>query len=295
MIDEERVRSCLAAEWYLTGATVTTHNGGMNSATWLVTARGGRWVAKAVRHDSRRSLVGGLTVAAQVERAGVPAGAPVATRHGDVVTELDGFPLALLRWVEGEELSSSTPEDQRVIGRTLGRVHQVLRDSSVEDVEGFHWIDVQAPHLAIRPWIRAAVAAAVQDYDALDPAALSWGLLHTDPAPEAFRLDRGTGSCGLIDWSTATRGPLLYDLASAVMYVGGPRRADWLVEAYLSSRTVGRAEVEHALATLLRFRWAVQADYFARRLATGDLTGIASHAQNEKGLADARRWLDRLG
>jgi hypothetical protein len=31
-----------------------------------------------------------------------------------------------------------------------------------------------------------------------------------------------------------------------------------------------------------RFRWAVQADYFARRLTAGDLTGIASRADNEK-------------
>jgi hypothetical protein len=48
------------------------------------------------------------------------------------------------------------------------------------------------------------------------------------------------------------------------------------------------------LLTMLRFRWAVQADYFARRLATGDLTGITSSADNEKGLEDARQWLVRL-
>jgi Ser/Thr protein kinase RdoA (MazF antagonist) len=31
--------------------------------------------------------------------------------------------------------------------------------------------------------------------------------------------------CGIIDWSSAHDGPLLYDLASAVMYLGGPGRA----------------------------------------------------------------------
>jgi len=45
---------------------------------------------------------------------------------------------------------------------------------------------------------------------------------------------------------------------------------------------------------MLRFRWAVQADYFARRIATGDLTGIESAAENESGLADAHAWLGRL-
>ena len=41
-------------------------------------------------------------------------------------------------------------------------------------------------------------------------------------------------SCGVIDWSTAMFGPLLYDLASAVMYVGGPDRAGMLIARYLA-------------------------------------------------------------
>ena len=89
-------------------------------------------------------------------------------------------------------------------------------------------------------------------------------------------------------------GPLLYDLASAVMYVGGPGRADALVEAYLDQGIVARTEVERGLPVMSRFRWAVQADYFARRIASGDLTGIASAAGNEVGLSDARRWLGRV-
>ncbi len=266
----------------------------MNSATWFVTAGAERWVAKAVAPASRRSFVAGLTVAGHVEAAGVPAGAPVATRHGGPVADLDGIPLALLHRVDGEELSGSTPDDQRLIGRILGRVHEALRQVPIDDADRFHWVDVQAAHLAVRPWTRPSVAGAVAAYEALDPAALSWGLLHTDPAPEAFRLDHLTGVCGLIDWSTATSGPLLYDLASAVMYVGGPQRAECLIEAYLASGTVSRAEVEHGLLTMLRFRWAVQADYFARRLTTGDLTGIASNEGNEKGLEAARQRLGVL-
>jgi homoserine kinase type II len=187
-----------------------------------------------------------------------------------------------------------TTRDQRLIGRTLGRVHAALRDVSVVSADRFHWVDAQAAHLGVRSWVRPSVAAAVAAYDAVDPSVFSWGLLHGDPAPEAFRLGQVTGACGLIDWSAAISGPLLYDLASAVMYVGGVDRADCLIETYLESRTVTRAEIAHGLPTMLRFRWAVQADYFARRLATGDLTGITSSADNEKGLDDARQWLARL-
>jgi homoserine kinase type II len=143
--------------------------------------------------------------------------------------------------------------------------------------------------------VRPRVAEAVRALDELGHESLTQGLLHTDPAPEAFRLDRATGACGLIDWSTAMTGPLLYDLASAVMYVGGPDRAEPLVQAYLEQAALPRAEVERGLLVMLRFRWAVQADYFAHRIATADLTGIAGAEENEVGLEHARRMLTGPG
>ena len=41
-------------------------------------------------------------------------------------------------------------------------------------------------------------------------------------------------------------------------------------------------------------RWAVQADYFAKRMATNDLTGIDRPEENEMGLEDARDALAKL-
>jgi hypothetical protein len=86
-------------------------------------------------------------------------------------------------------------------------------------------------------------------------------------------------------------GPLMYDLASAVMYVGGLDRAEPLIGAYLEHPVLHRAEVERTLRPMLRLRWAVQADYFARRLSTDDLTGIKTAEETELGLADARDGL----
>ncbi|WP_051799670.1 phosphotransferase enzyme family protein [Catenuloplanes japonicus] len=318
MIGDLRVRQCLADLWGLAAATVEVHNGGMNSATWFVTDHGERWVAKAVAPSSHRSFSGGLAVASALEAAGIPAGAPVATRHGDLVADVDGIPLALLTWVPGEAVP-----DQRLIGTTLARVHRALRDVPVPDPELFHWVDPDAGHLDVRPWVRPAVAAAVAAYDRLGPETLSWGLLHTDPSPEAFRAEpqeafragsrealrtespealragppealRRRETCGVIDWSTAMRGPLLYDVASAVMYVGGPHHAGALVDAYLAEGVLPRAEADRALPVMVRFRWAVQADYFARRIAHHDMTGISDPAENERGLADAHDALAPL-
>jgi Ser/Thr protein kinase RdoA (MazF antagonist) len=294
VISDLKLRMCLADSWGLAEATIEVHNGGMNSATWFVGEGGRRWVAKAVAPASSRSFARGLAIAAALEESGIPVGAPVPGRNGGFVVDVDGVPVALLAWVSGEELSGGDPVDQQLIGVTLARVHRALLDVSVHDVERFHWVDPHSEHLGIRPWVRGAVAAAIAAYDEIDPRTLSWGLLHTDPAPEAFRLNRARGVCGLIDWSTAVSGPLLYDLASAVMYVGGPDRAGLLIESYLDQRLLPPAEVERGLLVMLRFRWAVQADYFARRIATEDLIGIDSAAENERGLGDARTWLSRL-
>jgi Ser/Thr protein kinase RdoA (MazF antagonist) len=162
-------------------------------------------------------------------------------------------------------------------------VHLALAGYQVPQAQRFHWVDPNADYLTLRPWLRPAVTAALDTLDAACPDAMTRGLLHADPAPEAFRLDPATGRCGVIDWSHALHGPLLCDLASAVMYVGGPDHAQALVRSYLGEGILTAAEVEHGQAPILRFRWAVQANYFAWRIARNDLTGITGPQDNEKG------------
>jgi Ser/Thr protein kinase RdoA (MazF antagonist) len=294
VIGEEELRTCLAEQWGLTGVRILVHKGGMNSATWLIRRGTERWVAKAVAATSASLFDAGLAVASKLQEAGISAGTPVPTVNGWRVTSVGRCRLALLTWVAGTPLTGSDPREQRLIGATLARAHEILTEVTVDGVESFHWVDPTARHLEIRPWIRGEVAAAIAALESLGPGSLTQGLLHSDPAPEAFRWEPERGSCGLIDWSVAISGPLLYDVASAVMYVGGPDRASALVGAYLERAVLSPAEVQRGLLVLLRFRWAVQADYFAHRIAVGDLTGISNDDENEKGLEDARRGLDRL-
>ena len=206
MIDESSLRACLADDWGLPDARVEVHGGGMGSATWLVSDNGRRWVAKAVAPALRAQFAGGLSVAAILDAAGIRAGTPVPTLDARPVVHLDAASLALLTWVEGEPLTGAGAGEQRVIGETLALVHQALEGASVAGAQRFHWGQPQAGHLALRPWIRPAVTAAVAALDRLDPASLTWGLLHADPAPEHFRLDPSSGRCGLIDWSVALEG-----------------------------------------------------------------------------------------
>ncbi|MFC8800461.1 phosphotransferase [Promicromonospora sp. NPDC057138] len=98
---------------------------------------------------------------------------------------------------------------------------------------------------------------------------------------------------GLIDWAGACGGPVLYDVASAVMYLGGPQRAGAFLDAYSAASPLDPAELRH-LDAFRQFRWAVQAAYFARRLSAHDLTGVSDQSDNQRGLDDARRGLAGL-
>jgi Ser/Thr protein kinase RdoA (MazF antagonist) len=290
VITEPALASLLSRYWDLTDVRVTVHNGGMGSQTWFVDVGAHRLVAKAVAPHDGDPFAGGLAIAARLEQAGIPAGAPVVAADGRVVVDTGDGWLALLTWVPGQPLAGTDETEQRTMGTTLARVHRALADYEIA-AASFHWVDPDADYLSLRPWLRPAIVSALDALDAVRPDDMTWGLLHADPAPEAFRLDAATGRCGVIDWSYALRGPLLYDVASAVRYLGGPDHAGAMVSAYLDEGVLGAAEIEAGMAAMLRFRWAVQANYFSWRIAVNNLTGIDGPEENEKGLEDARRAL----
>jgi Ser/Thr protein kinase RdoA (MazF antagonist) len=292
MLSEERARRCLAEEWRLPAARLTRLDGGIGSRTWTVDDAGRRWVLKAVAPHLGDQLAGGLAVADRLDRRGIPAGRPEPTTGGSLSATADGCTLGLLAWVPGNPLTGGDQHERRLIGATLARVHQALSSQAVPAARRFHWVDPAAAHLSLRPWLRPAVAAAVADLEGRGPSG-GWtaGLLHADPAAGAFRLDPATGQVGVIDWGVALHGPLLYDLASAAMYLGGLDAAAGMIDAYLASGVLSRAEADEGLGPMLRFRWAVQADYFAFRISENDLTGISGPQENEKGLEAARRAL----
>ena len=281
----------LAEHWRLTSAEISAHEGGMSSLTWVVRQDGRRWLAKLVSAERYgQQFAAGLAAAARLSAAGIPAGEPVPTLDGALTVTADTVTLALLSWVDGAPVAQDTAEGMRLVGRTLARAHLALGDAQAQS-QTEPRLDPASPHLAIRPWIRPAIAEARASVEALNPATLTWGPLHGDPAAEAFLYDAGSGTVGLIDWGAYTTGPRIYDLASAVMYAGGLGKADPLIEAYLAEDALSAAEVDRALGAMLNWRWATQAYYFAYRIAAGDLTGIADSAHNELGLAHAKAHL----
>jgi homoserine kinase type II len=195
--------------------------------------------------------------------------------------------------VPGRELDGETGDEQRWIARTLASVHVAGEPDAGPSPATFmaEWLTRDLPGVRDHQWLPPAIAAVRGE---TDPLAVTWSVVHTDPAPEAFVHDDDTGVTGLIDWSGARRGPTLYDVASAVMYLGGTERAEPFLDIYRECGPLGHAELD-LLDSFRRLRWALQAAYFAWRSASGDLTGIADAAENQRGLDRARRGLAELG
>lgn len=284
MLDEAGLVRDLHDRYGITHADVEAHDGGMNSRTWWVSVDDERcYVAKWVADGAVGSLAAGVQAAAIAESSGVATGAAVQAVGGDRVLLVEGGSLVLLHHLDGLPLGH---DDGAVVGRTLARVHHATVGNELALGLRWPWVEPDGAHLSPYPDLRRAVAEAVAAVESLPT--LVTGIAHGDPAPEAFLRLPGH-EVALVDWAGALVAPLLYDVASAAMYLGGLDAARPMLAAYADAGGPATPDLGHA-PTMLRLRWAVQADYFARRLAGDDRTGTDA-AGNARGLDDARHHL----
>lgn len=238
-----------------------------------------------VADDALDDLVRGCEAAELLAHEGLSTGRPVRTTSGDLLVRAPAA--ALLEHVPGTSLDRHDADAGPRMARTLARVH-VDGGPAIEAGRPFEdWLEVP---VGAPTWLERAIDAV----RATTCGRTTWSLLHTDPAPEAFLHDATTGRTGVVDWAGARRGPVLYDVASAVMYLGGRENAAPFLDEYAGHGPLPAGEME-LLDSFSALRWAVQAVYFARRVAEHDLTGIDGDDENYHGLTDARRGLQALG
>ena len=281
MTDDDRLRSLLREWWHLVPTAIARHAGGLLSQAWDVLAGNDRYVVRLAETD-RLPLEAGLAAADHARGRGVAAGCPLRTLRGELTVETPAGVLAVLRRVPGRPLVAEDPVDQQFWGDRLGAVHTVLQGFHHPGLRPWRMLDANAAHLEVEPWLRGAIADTVTATTRLTVTdRLTYGVLHGDPAPGDFVVDPATGRTGVLDWGGRGIGPLVYDVAAAILYAGGPDASGDLVGGYLAAGPVSRDELDAVLPVLLRFRWAVQADRYAR-------------SDDRAGLARARAALESL-
>lgn len=278
--------------WHLVPSAIADHAGGLLTRAWDVVAGNGRYVVRLAETE-RAPVEAGLAAADHAHGRGAAVGRPLRTLHGELTVETPAGVYAVLRRVPGRALVAGDPADQRRWGERLGAVHTVLQGFHHSGLRPWRMLDVDAAHLAVEPWLRGAIAETVTATIRLTVTdRLTYGVLHGDPAPGDFVLDPVSGRTGVIDWGARGIGPLVYDVAAAIFYAGGPDASGFyagrpdasghLLAGYLAAGPVGRDELDAALPVLLRFRWAVQADRYAR---SNDRAGLARAREALKSLA----------
>ncbi|WP_127501272.1 phosphotransferase enzyme family protein [Actinoplanes solisilvae] len=272
MPDAELLRSTLRDEWHLVPSEISALDDVLLSHGWEVTAGSGRYVVRLSDLDARLPVEAGLAAAEHLRGRDIAAGEPVRTLSGGLTALTEAGAFAVLRRVPGRRLDGCDPIDQQWWGDRLGAAHRALQGFHHPGLRPWQPLDPAAAHLDAEPWLRAAVtdaSAAAKRLTVTDR--LTYGVLHGDPAPGGFVVDPSTGRAGLLDCGASGVGPLVYDVAAAVVYAGGLPRAEELLDGYLAAGPVGADELYAVLPVLLRLRWAERADRAARRGRHDDL------------------------
>ncbi len=299
---EDLIGSALRSQWHLAPSRIVVLPTGVLSRAWAVTAGGDDFVVRLVDDAVRQPLEAGLAAATHLHAAGITIGLPVRTLAGGLTAATPAGTLSLLCRVPGRPLAAADPVDQQWWGDRLGAAHRNLAGFDHPGLRRWNALQPEAGHLAVEPWLRPAIADAVTAMTRLTVTdRLTYGVLHGDPAAGAFVVDPASGRTGLLDWSSCCAGPVIYDVAAAVIYADGPGAAAELLDGYLAAGPVDRHELEAALPVMLRFRWAVLADWFARRLSArrpgaepGASSAPGQAAADHAGLGAARRALEAL-
>ncbi|GAB7037936.1 MULTISPECIES: phosphotransferase enzyme family protein [Catenuloplanes] len=235
---------------------------GVHASSWEATAGGDRFTLTRAPARARAALEAGLGALERLAERGLGAGPAERTVHGALTTETAISVLALVRRAEGRPLHPADPVDARWWGDLLGAAHRALDGFDHPGLQhhrsDWHGLDPDAPLLP--PATRDAVARAIAAVTRLCVTdRLTYGVLHRDPSAPLFLIDPETGRTGVLGWGPAGTGPLVYDLAAAVLAADGPEVAAELVDAYARAGPVHRDEIEAALPVLIELRRAALA------------------------------------
>ena len=288
----------LGQEFGVDVAALEAVGGSVNSNFKLTAADGRRFFLRIYEEQDMAGALAEAELLAALERHGVPTAPPVPSRAGSPAIAYLGKPVAVYPWVSGDIRCQAgvSPTDAEQVGSALARVHVVGRDLRVPEgrfqiANLYQRLDQVAraasPELALAgQGIRARLERAERERD----TALPRGLIHGDLFRDNVLWDSDR-IAALIDFESASDGPLLFDLLVCVFawcYTDEfvPELLSAMLAGYVRIRPLTRREIgavkSEAAVACLRFATTRITD-FSMRAAPG-----AAPAR------DFRRFLARL-
>lgn len=221
---------------------------GIENTNYFVTTSNGRFVLTLFEKLATSELPFYLNLMSHLARHAIPCPSPVANRHNQFLSELNGKPACIVSRLSGKSLIHPEVIHCAAIGEMLGRLHNAARDFA-ETMPNSHdaiWRARAAQQVTpfLSPQDLALLESEVAFHGKYTLAALPQGVIHADLFRDNVLFD-GARIGGLIDFYFACNDSLLYDVAITVN--------DWCMGADSTldeARTQALLQAYHAVRPL---------------------------------------------
>ncbi|MEQ1582696.1 MAG: homoserine kinase, partial [Candidatus Nitrotoga sp.] len=221
---------------------------GIENTNYFVTTSNGRFVLTLFEKLATSELPFYLNLMSHLARHAIPCPSPVANRHSQFLSELNGKPACIVSRLSGKSLIHPEVIHCAAIGEMLGRLHNAARDFA-ETMPNSHdaiWRARAAQQVTpfLSPQDLALLESEVAFHGKHTLAALPQGVIHADLFRDNVLFD-GARIGGLIDFYFACNDSLLYDVAITVN--------DWCMGADSTldeARTQALLQAYHAVRPL---------------------------------------------
>ncbi len=199
---------------------------GVENSNFFVDTEDGRWVLTLFERLNHEDLPFFLSLMEHLATQALPCAAPLKTREGRHLTELNGKPAAMVHRLTGQSVLFPNAAQCSAVGALMGRMHKATRTFTMraENTRGANWRQKMARELLpeLAPETQELIESELSAQQQLDLSALPQGVIHADLFRDnvLFVEDRLSG---FIDFYYACNDALIYDLAIAVN--------DWCLDA----------------------------------------------------------------
>ena len=195
---------------------------GTENSNFFVSLDSGEYVLTLVERGEQTHLPFAVTLLEQLHQAGLPVPFAICNQKGQALLQLAGKPALLQPRLAGKHVQQPTTHHCAEVGKMLARIHLATRGQIIKHPSdrGLPWMLAQGAALdcQLSDESRQLLNRTMQDAQELQAywEKLPQANLHADLFRDNVLFD-GPHLSGMIDFYNACSGPMLYDVAIAML------------------------------------------------------------------------------